>query len=153
MPKYAAEMNRTVSSSFPTVGAINCDSANPRRSKVYQVVFGVNGTPAADNVWLLQIQRLTSAGTATAVTPVALDLADPAAFTDAWENHTVEPNPVVGSAPVLLSVPMNQRVTFLWQAVPGSELIVPAIAGAGLAVRTPTPPVSTMVTTSIMFEE
>ena len=149
MPKYSVEMTRTGSTTLST-GSINADATSPRRSKIFQVIFGVNGSPAADNVWLLQLQRCTTTGTATAVTPISLDPADAASITDAFRNHTVDPSLTANA--ILLSAPLNQRATFLWQAVPGGELVIPATANNGIAVRTPTG-AAVAVTANVDFEE
>ena len=134
MARYAVELNRTASTTL-SVGNVTADATRPRRGKLYDLAFGSEATPA-DNVFLWQVQRCTTAGTATGVTPQALDPADAATEMDAAENHTVDPTLTANA--ILLSIPLNQRASYRWVAAPGGELIFPATASNGLAVRTPT---------------
>lgn len=134
MAKYAIELNRTASTTL-SVGSITADATRPRRGKLYDFMFGSEATPA-DNVFLWQVQRATAAGTSTGVTPTALDPADAATEADAGENHTVDATVTAGA--ILLSIPLNQRASYRWVAAPGSELVYPATASNGLAIRTPT---------------
>ena len=128
--KYSISGSRAVASSLKSL--LGLTSATTIRPRIYDVIFGTSGTPA-DNAlnWLLQ--RYTAAGTATSVTPTAIDPADPAALASAGSNHTVEPTYTAGA--ILLDIDANQRSTQRWVASPGSELVMPATAanGAGLA--------------------
>ena len=148
MARYAVEMNRTASTSL-SVGNITADATRPRRGKLFDLMFGSEATPA-DNVFLWQVQRCTTAGTATGITPSPLDPADAATECDAGENHTVDPTLTAGA--ILLSIPLNQRASYRWVAAPGSELVYPATASNGLAVRTPTA-TAVAVTGTVLFEE
>ena len=134
MAGYAVELNRTASATL-AVGTITADATRPRRGMLYDMIVGSEATPA-DNPFLWQVQRCTTAGTSTGVTPTALDPADAATESDAGENHTITPTLTAGA--ILLSIPLNQRATFRWVAQPGCELIYPATASNGLAVETPT---------------
>lgn len=133
MGRYNIPMYRTASTTL-AVGSVTADATRPRRIKIYDVIIGSEASPAADGVFLFSFDRCTAAGTSTAVTPQPLDPADAATEMDAGRNHTVDPT---GSTPLLL-VPLNQRVTFRWTPHPGGELVTPATASNGLAVRTPT---------------
>ena len=148
MAKYAVEMNRTASTTL-SVGNITADATRPRRGKLYDLMFGSEATPA-DNVFLWQVQRCTTAGTATGVTPQALDPADAATEADAAETHTVDPT--LTASAILLSIPLNQRASYRWVAAPGSEIVYPATASNGLAVRTPTA-TAVAVTATALFDE
>lgn len=134
MPGYSVEMNR-VADTTKSVGALVADASAPRRGKIFRAIFGSEATPA-DAAFLWQLQRCTSAGTATGVTPKALDPGDPAAIDDAYENHTVDPTLTAGE--IMLSVPLHQRATFPFYAAPGREIVFPGTANNGIAVRTPT---------------
>jgi hypothetical protein len=131
---YCVEMNRTASATL-AVGTVTADATRPRRGMIYDLMFGSEAA-AADNPFLWQVQRCTTAGTSSAVTPTALDPADAATESDAGENHTITPTLTAGA--ILLSIPLNQRATFRWVAQPGCELIYPATASNGLAIETPT---------------
>lgn len=149
MAAYSVEMNRTASATL-SVGNIIADATRPRRGKIFDLTFGSEATPAdVANLW--QIQRCTTAGTSTAVTPQALDPADAATESDAGENHTIDPTLTANA--ILLSEAVNQRATFRWQAVPGKELVYPATASNGLAVRTPTVGSTGAITARVHYDE
>lgn len=132
--KYAVDMQRTASGSA-SVGNITAPGSGMRRFRVYFAQFGSEGD-AADNEFLWMLQRCTTAGTRTGVTPIPLDPADAAAATTAGENHSGEPTYTANE--ILLNTPLNQRATYQWQAAPGCELVVPAVANNGLGLKTPT---------------
>jgi hypothetical protein len=127
-------MTRTASTTLSVGNWIS--SATVRRTKLYDFVFGSAEATPADGNTLWQLQRCTTAGTATAVTPQILDPADGAALTAANQNHTVDPTLTANA--IMLSIGLNQRATFRWVAQPGGEIVTPATASNGLAVRTPT---------------
>jgi hypothetical protein len=109
---------------------LNLIGATTVRLRLYDLVCGSDATPA-DNAFELNLNRTTAVGTGTAVTPTALDSADPTAEGTADENHSVEPTSTAGA--VLLNWMQNQRATFRWVAAPFGELIVPATAANGIA--------------------
>lgn len=148
MAGYAVEMNRTASTSL-SVGNVVADATRPRRGKFYDLIFGSEASPA-DNPFLWQVQRCTTAGTSTSVTPQALDPGDAATESDAGENHTIDPTLTANA--ILLSIALNQRATFRWVAAPGGELVYPATASNGLAVRTPTSS-AVAVTATVHYQE
>ena len=131
MPNYAVQMKRT-GSAAASVGSLI--AAATRRLKLYDLLVGSEATPA-DNPFTWLIRRCTTVGTATAVTPQALDPADPASICTANENYSAEPTITANSE--LLDIPLNQRATFRWVASPGGELVVPATANNGLLLSTP----------------
>ncbi len=148
MAKFHVEMKRTASATL-AVGNVIADATRPRRLAFTGFIFGCQDTPA-DGVFLLEWKRCTTAGTATGVTPVMLDPSDVATEADAAENHSVDPT-ITAIDPVM-SVALNQRATFRWQASPGNEIIVPATASNGLVLKTPT--VATLtVTASTYWDE
>lgn len=150
MAKYGAEMNKATTSATIGVGAIYCAGAAMRRIKLYDLIFGSEATPA-DQVFLFEVNRSTTAPTSTGVTPNALDPADPAALTLAGENITIQGTNTAGAVP--LAVPLNQRATMRWVAREGSEIVVPATAANGLHINTPTASGTPAATVSAMFDE
>lgn len=149
MAKYSATMQRTASTSL-SVGSLTADATTPRRAKAYRLEFGSEAAPA-DNPFLWQVQRCTTAGTAgSSVTPAPLDPADAAALDDVGQAHSADPT--VTANVFLLTIPLNQRATYQWQPAPGGELVIPATANNGFAVRTPTAS-ALAVTCSMHFEE
>lgn len=147
MAKYAVTAQRTASSTL-SVAVVTANATTPRRGKIYRLEFGSEASPA-DNAFLWQVQRCTTAGTATAVTPVALDPADAATTLVASQNATVDPTLTANL--FLLTIPLNQRATYQWQPAPGGELVIPATASNGGAVRTPTS--SAVAVTLTMYVE
>lgn len=107
-------------------------SAATIRPAVYDFVMGSAAAPAdqANNV---QLKRYTAAGTATSVTPQALDSGDPAALAGAGENHTVEPTYTAGAT--MLSLSFNQQATVRWIVPPDDAIILPATAANGLGAQ------------------
>ena len=149
MAKWATTIQRTASATL-AVGSITAAAANMRRAKVYDMFFGSEATPA-DNAFLWQVQRCTTAGTAgTNPTPIALDLGDSLAATlVVGQAHTVDPT----GATILMTVALNQRATFRWVAAPGGELMIPATASNGVKWETPTAGGLVLVSCGVHFDE
>jgi len=145
MANYAADFQRTLSTTA-SVGTITAESTTQaRRFLVYDMIVGSEATPAdAGILWTLQ--RCTAAGTSTAVTPQKLNPADAAALCEAGENHSIEPT--YTSAEILLNIPVNQRATFRWVAAPGGELVFPATDENGFGLQTDTISTGTPVATA-----
>lgn len=148
MANYSADFQRTASTTA-SLGSLTAESTPgpARRALVYDLIFGSEATPA-DAAVLWTIRRCTAAGTSTAVTPQALNPADPVATAEAGENHSIEPT--YTAAAILLNVPLNQRATFRWVAAPGGELVVPATDENGIGIETDTISTGTPVITATM---
>jgi hypothetical protein len=130
MPRYAADFQRTASLTL-SLGS---------------------ETAPADIAMLFTVRRYTAAGTSTAVTPLALDPADPAFLGQAGENHTVDPTYTANA--ILLNIPLNQRATFRWVAVQGGELVYPATTANGIGIETDVISSTTpLVTAQVHVEE
>lgn len=149
MARYVAQMNRTASTSL-SLGTWVADATRPRRLKFYDIIVGSEASPA-DNAYLYVVQRCTTAGTLTSVTPSPLDPADAATESDAGENVTIEPTYTANL--VLLALPLNQRATFRWVANPGAEFVTPATASNGLGIQTTTATGLVAITGSVYAEE
>jgi len=121
-----------------------------RRAWVYDLLFGVDGTPA-DNVVVWKVDRQTSTGTRSAIVPPPLDFADAAALITCGGNTTIEG--IVTAATQLLEVAVNQRASYRWVAAPGGELVVPATNVAGLGVRAKSPGYTSTATAAAHFLE
>lgn len=137
MATFVATMARTASTSL-SVGALTAAASNPRRYKLLETTFGAAEATPADNAFVWEFQRCTTAGTAgSAVTPGSIDPGDTvAATTVCGQAHSADPTLTANQ--VLESIGLNQRATFRWVAIPGYEIVVPATASNGLAFRTPT---------------
>lgn len=126
-------MQRTASLTL-SVGNITCPGSGQRRIKLLKGIFGHEGA-VADNPFLWLMQRCTTAGTRTSVTPQLLNPADAAVVATAGENHTVEPTYTAGE--FVDGIPMNQRGTFQWFPSVDGEPIIPATASNGIGFSTP----------------
>lgn len=125
-------------------------SASTVRPAIYDILFSSSSTPndySAD----FQLQRFTADGTGTGVTAKPLDFADPVAI--ATSKHTYTVDPTLTANELMIRIAHNQRATARWVAAPGSEIRIPATAGAGAAMQCNA--VSTQFTevTSIYFNE
>lgn len=136
MATFGVNMTRTASTSL-SVGSLTAAASAMRRYKLSDWVYGAAEGVVADGVFEWEIQRCTTAGTATAVTiPNAIDPGDTAAATTVCgQNHTADPTLTANQ--VLYAAGLNQRATFRYVAQPGKELVIPATASNGLAFRTP----------------
>lgn len=119
-----------------------------RRAWIYDVSAGADGTPA-DNAIAFILDRQTTTGTGTAVTPRPLDSADGATTIVATVNCTAEPT--VTADTDLLEIGGNQRASFRWVASPGGELVVPATNTAGIGLRARSPAYASTVIGSVHF--
>lgn len=106
-------------------------AATTVRPRVYDIVLSSSSTPNDYSAQFL-LQRFSADGTGTAVTPQPLDFNDPAAVATSKHTYTVEPTLTAGE--ILLQLAHNQRATVRWVASPGSEFVIPALAGDGLAL-------------------
>jgi hypothetical protein len=120
-----------VSSSFKTPLILTSTAAV--RPKIFSFVLSTTGA-AADGVLEWIIQRFTTVGTTTAVTPRNLDATDPAAaVATAGSNATTEPGYTANSS--LFDEGINQRATYTWNAwTEGGQLVAPATASNGIGV-------------------
>ena len=118
-----------------TTTILGLTSAATIRPCVFDLILSSDATPA-DNAGNYSLKRYTAAGTATAVTPVALDPGDPASLAASGKAHTVEPT-YTAASDVLGPFAVNQRPTFRWVAYPEREIKLPATAanGVGLLVN------------------
>lgn len=149
MPKYAVPLTRTASATL-SVGTVTADASAPRRMKFFRVIVGASGT-MDDSAFKWQLQRCTTAGTSTAVTPVKLDPADGAAINDAGENHTVDPTLTANDIPWQKA--LHTRAPYDLFLGPGYEIVTPATASNGLALRTPTAGALIAVNATLHYEE
>lgn len=130
MPRYAIDGQDTNTAATSLLGVDA--GATARRIRVYDLVCGSDATPA-DNAAEYVLQRYTVDGTSTAVTPLPLDPADPAALAEAGEAHSVEPTYTANE--IALQWAQNQRATYRWVAAPEGELVIPATADNGLGIQ------------------
>ncbi len=144
MAVYSAIFERTASATL-AVGNINAAATLPRRFRLLDIMVGSDANPPADNALKFLIERCTTKGTRTTVTPNPMDAAEAAFHGTAGENHTANGT---GGAD-LFTIPLNGKSTMRWVARPGEELIAAAVADDGLQILTPvaggTPTVSVTI--------
>jgi len=131
MARYSASGSQTLTTSAVTALGLAAQST-AHRSMVYEMWFGNIGAPA-DLVTVHTVQRTTTDGSGTGVTPTAIDMADRASQSKCLENCTTEPTYTANQE--LLEVPLNHRATFRWVAAPGGELITPATNNFGVGFK------------------
>ena len=132
MARYSASGSQTLTTSATTALGVTSNTSTVQRNWVYALIYANQGTPA-DQVSIIVVQRVTAPGSATAVTPTLMDLADRAAQAVAGENHTSEPT--YTSNTEVMEVPMNHRATFRWVAPPNGEIVCPATSGDGIGIH------------------
>lgn len=120
------------SASVQSVGLLTAAASNMRRALVSDLTLGISQAPA-DNAFEWVVQRCTTAGTGTTITPNAVDPADTLASTIV-ATGTVTVDPTLTAGAFLLEWPVNQRASVRWVAQPRYELTVPATASNGLMV-------------------
>lgn len=128
MARYSTRGSMALIAADSVLSVIAATTVRPR---IYDIVLSSSSTPnsySAD----FSFQRFSADGTATAVTPQPLDFADPASLSTSKHTYTIEPTLTAGE--ILLQLSHNQQATVRWVAAPGSELIIPALAGDGIAI-------------------
>jgi hypothetical protein len=124
-------------------------SATTIRPELFELDIACGATPA-DLATIFLVRRYTAAGTSTAVTPLALDPANPAALAAIGNNHTVEPTYSTGS---LYRFALNQRAAFRWVAAPGSGFKAPATAANGIGLQSSSSGGTAVHGGTFLFEE
>lgn len=143
---------QAIGPSYKTLIALTVQTATLRRFRIYEIIIGTTGAPA-DNYMEYDLSVQTAAGTATLVTPNALDSADATtAGTLAVVNATAEGT--ITAASSLWYMPINQRATAVWKAQsPDDMLIAPAVDLVGFALRARSPVYTGTVGATIKFME
>lgn len=129
--RYSTDGNQNAAAGVTILGLA---SATTIRPAIYMVHTGSGATPA-NQAYNMQINRFTAVGTKTAVTPQALDPADPAALAAGAENHTSEPTYTAGA--VMMSFGWNlTEMNGITIALPDNgRIVAPATANAGFGMR------------------
>jgi hypothetical protein len=127
--RYEVDGTRNVNS--PTKTILGITGATNIRPYIYDGGLGSSAAPA-DNAITWFMQRDTTAGTSTAVTPTNVDNGDPVAITAAGQNHTVEPTYTAGA--ILFHQALNQRGAWKLNLDPFTPLMVPPTAANGIGL-------------------
>ena len=101
---------QALTTTFKSQVSLAAATATLMRGSVMDIDFGPDGAPNATDCQIVyDISRLTSAGTATSITPVPIDNTSSAAGTVAQANFTAEPT--VTAASSLYMIALNQRAS------------------------------------------
>jgi hypothetical protein len=119
-------------STYMTQLSLTAATASLCGAMINDIEFGTCGTPA-DNYMEFDVSRQTAAGTSTAAVPVPVNPQSRAAGTVGSVCFTAEGTITANSS--VLYIPVNQRASYRWVAVPGCELVIPATNLAGFAIR------------------
>jgi|SRR5882672_9263817 len=134
MANYGAEITKGTTSTSVGIASLEAPASSMRRIKLYDVWLGSDAGTLGTSDFRFEFTRSTTASTGTSVTPSLLDLADVACVALVKTNLTVE-GTTAGLIPK--AVAMSEQNTVRWVANPGSELVIPAVASAGIILRTP----------------
>lgn len=147
MAKYSTRGTMALIAADSTLSVIASTAIRPR---IAGVTLSSSSTPN-DYSAHFYLQRFSADGTGTSVTPKPLDFGDPASVSTSKHTYTVEPTLTANE--ILLELGHHQRATVQWWARPGWELVIPALAGDGIAAVCVA--VSTQFTeaTTFFFEE
>jgi hypothetical protein len=146
--RYSIDGEQNIAS--PTDSCLGLTSTTAIRPGLYDLLLGSADTPA-DTAIEWYIGRHTAAGTATAVTPTALDPGDPAATASAGENHTAEPTLTANA--ILFRLPLNMRASHRWIADPDGGLYSPATANNGITLYPVHASSTVLVAATMHFQE
>jgi hypothetical protein len=128
MSRYSTRGSMALIAADSVLSVISATTCRPR---IYDVVLSSSSTPNDYSAHFF-LQRFSADGTGTSVTPQPLDFNDRAAVATSKHTYTVEPTLTANE--ILLELAHNQRATIRWVAAPGGELIIPALAGDGVAI-------------------
>lgn len=121
-----------------TVSPLNLTGGTTVRLRLATLCFSTTGVPTSDQGVDMKVQRSTTAGTGTSVTPRPNDSASVAAVATALSALTAEPTYTANSD--VLRRAFNPRATVQWAAYdPRAEIITPATAANGVGAQIVTP--------------
>jgi hypothetical protein len=134
MPRsYGCAWNgtNTVSSTVPIMGITSAATVRPA---IYDIINASDATPA-DAASTFLLRRFTGGALSggTSGTPAPMDSLDTAAAASYMYGASIGA-PTLTASTSVLQFSQNQRATFRWVAVPGKEIILPAVATAGVCM-------------------
>lgn len=120
-----------------------------RRAKVVGLSLGFSSVTASDVPVLVELLLQTTAGTASAATPVADDQADPAALCTAQKTFTVEPTPSTVLRRMLLT-PVGGLILVDLEAM---DKVVEMLVSTRVGLRVTAPQAQTNVHAELWHQE
>lgn len=131
MPAYTATTRAAVANPR-TIGRIGHDASAVQRGSLNRMTLSCSGTPA-DNAIIWTLQRCTTTGTMTTLTPALRDVSDGPADLVASENATAEPTYTASTE--MFDNAVNQRATLIVVYDDRNEITIPATANNGLGLK------------------
>jgi len=129
MDRYAASGTIAAVTAAPGDTALGIIASPLTRAKIHLFILTMGSTGAvADNVLQWLIRYFTALGTYTPVVPTRLDQGAPVAQLAAGQGYTAEPTYAAG----IFNFAVHQRSVYQWNAAPGGELVIPAVANNGI---------------------
>jgi hypothetical protein len=120
------------------------------RIELYQLILSSAATPADNSIeWI--VQKTSTAGTSTAVTPTDVDDASNTAVGAAGQTFTAEPTAV--SNTILLDIGLNQRSPYTVVLGPGFEWPIANTASRGIGVGAKHPSATPTVNATAYWRE
>jgi|SRR5208283_2438822 len=120
------------------------------RASIFDLIVGCSATPA-DNATQWALMPTTAAPTGgTAITARPMDSNDAAASTLAVSKPT---SVMTLGSTFYMYMSVNQRVTWRWCAVPGSEIIMPVAVSSGICMNSYLDSTPAVRDTVIFFRE
>lgn len=116
-----------------TKTALNLTGGTTCRPRLCDMRLTTTGAPTTDAQVNVRLQRSTTAGTGTSVTPSTTDPGDPASIATALSDCSAEPTYAAGQ---VMNWFFNPRSVIQWAAYdPRGEILVPATANNGLGAQ------------------
>jgi hypothetical protein len=134
MPLYNISSGAATTITTAAQTLLQIATPSTRRARLIEFVISFSSVTATDAPVLIQIMRQTTAGTSTAVTPSALDPAEPAALCSGNDLFTVEPSASTILRSFLVT-PIGS--TLLYQVPLGNEIVVPISGFLGFRATAP----------------
>jgi NaMN:DMB phosphoribosyltransferase len=136
MPDYTTKSTAAVSVSAATAKSVlSIITPATRRARIKRITIGGLSVTASDVPGTVEIVQFDTDGTGTAVTPTALDPAEPASLVTSKANYSAEPTTNVVVRSVFPLSP--QGVTAEKAFGPGEELVIPVSKTATVRVTFP----------------
>jgi hypothetical protein len=149
MPAYTITA-RAACANPRTIARVGHDATAVQRARINRMTLSASGTPA-DNAIIWTLQRCTTTGTMTSVTPALRDTVDGAADLLGSENATVEPT--YTAATEMFDNAVNQRATLIVVYDDRNEIIIPATANNGIGLKAAHASFTGNVESTITWEE
>ncbi len=151
--KFSTHADGVASGADKTILNLFNPAATPTsRGAIYEINIGCSASPG-DQAAKFYLGRTTGVGTEGAgFTPVNLDPGGPAGAYDSGVGvYSVEPTYTANKE--LLVFPLNQRATYRWVSLPGSEFLLAATQNNGAGIKSKTSTSTQAYDVCVLFME